>query len=144
MTLAGLDQLYRQVILDAAVDPTYRGQLTNATDAQAAHNPSCGDVLEVQAQIRNDQIVAVSFQGSGCTISQASASLMAELVANQSINSVEKAIKQFKAMILGQEADLDQLGDAGVFSSISQFPTRVKCAALAWDALDELLKNQRS
>ncbi|SYW16704.1 Fe-S cluster assembly sulfur transfer protein SufU [Oenococcus oeni] len=144
MGLEGLNQLYRQVILDAAVDQRYRGQLLNPTAVQLAHNPNCGDVLELQIKVSDRHITAIAFQGQGCTISQASASILADLALHQSLENMQTRISQFQKMITGKESvEIDQLGDASVFSKISQFPTRVKCAGLAWDALEQMLKNNQ-
>ncbi|AZZ59847.1 SUF system NifU family Fe-S cluster assembly protein [Oenococcus sp. UCMA 16435] len=144
MGLEGLNQLYRQVILDAAVNQRYHGKLLNPTAVQLAHNPNCGDVIELQIKVSDKRITEIAFQGQGCTISQASASILADLALHHSLENVKTKISQFQSMITGKEiGEIDQLGDASVFSKISQFPTRVKCAGLAWDALEQILKNNQ-
>ncbi len=105
-------------------------------------NPTCGDVISVSVQIDDDKIADLKFAGSGCTISQASASLMTTVLMNQSVERARELIMAFSALITGEEVsekDDDELGDAALVGSVAEFPARIKCAALAWHALDELL-----
>lgn len=142
MGLAKLNQLYREVILDHAQHPRNRGELADATGVMELHNPTCGDVISVSVQIDDDKIADLKFAGSGCTISQASASLMTTVLMNQSVERARELIMAFSALITGEEVsekDDDELGDAALVGSVAEFPARIKCAALAWHALDELL-----
>jgi nitrogen fixation NifU-like protein len=142
MGLAKLNQLYREVILDHAQHPRNRGELTNASGVVELRNPTCGDVINVSAQLKDGKIAALKFTGSGCTISQASASLMTTVLVNQPVQRARELIMAFSHLISGEainDQDDDDLGDAALVGSVAEFPARIKCAALAWHALDELL-----
>lgn len=142
MGLANLNQLYREVVLDHAQHPRHRGKLPAATGHLELQNPTCGDVIDVQAQIKDGVITDLAFQGSGCTISQASASMMTTALIGQPVDHARELILSFSGLITGQsinDQEEEELGDAAVIGSVAQFPARIKCAALAWHALDELL-----
>lgn len=105
-------------------------------------NPTCGDVIHLQAQVVDDRVQAVAFTGQGCSISQASASLMTEAVTGKSVAEALNLAKLFSAMATGEArdaADLAPLGDAAVLANVMDFPARIKCATLAWWALQRAL-----
>lgn len=148
MGLAKLDNLYRQIILEYAQMPHHYGELTSATDKIELHNLTCGDVLIVQAKIKNNEIIDIAFTGHGCTISKASASMMTDLVIGKNVQEVSDDVLLFSDMVMGKVAantTLEQkLGDATVFSNLKNFPARIKCATLAWKAIYQLIERSKS
>ena len=145
MGLAKLNQLYKETVLDHAQHPRHHGQLSSATDHLELRNPTCGDVIDVQMQVEQGQITDLAFDGVGCTISQASASMMATALIGKSVNHARELITDFSKLTMGEkitEAADTELEDAAILGSVAQFPARIKCAALAWHALDELLAKQ--
>lgn len=144
MGLAKLNQLYRAVILDAAAHPHHRGTIAGATNQMTLHNPTCGDTVNLQLKISHGRIDDVGFTGDGCTISQASASMMTDAVIGKTVSEALDMTKIFSDESRGQEhndQDLSLLGDAKVLTSIMQFPARIKCATLSWWALARALES---
>ena len=143
MGLEKLNSLYREVILDHAQNPHNKGKLASASHQITLNNPTCGDVINLQINIDdNDNIKEVAYTGEGCTISQASASMMTEAVKGKTKEEALKMAKTFSDMAIGKkhsEADLKELGDAQILTSIMEFPARIKCATLAWWALQRAL-----
>ncbi|MDN6596809.1 MAG: SUF system NifU family Fe-S cluster assembly protein [Lentilactobacillus parabuchneri] len=142
MGLAKLNELYKQVILENAQHPKHYGDLPQATGKLQLRNPTCGDVINVSVLIDHDQIEDLSFSGSGCTISQASASLMTMALLHQPVSRARELVMAFSHLITGESitsTDEDALGDAALVGSVAEFPARIKCAALAWHAVDEIL-----
>jgi len=140
-----LRDLYRELILDHAKSPRHFGVLANATHTAAGINPLCGDKLRLYLEVDNDTINDVSFEGSGCAISVASASLLTDTVIGR---SVAEALEYFAAVTsrLTQStdaADLD-LGKIVALDGVREFPARIKCATLAWHALNAALLQQRT
>jgi len=140
-TAMPLDALYQEIILDHFKSPRNFGKLDGAVTNAHHENPSCGDQLDLQvsidAQHRIDQI---KFYGRGCAISQSSASMMTELVKDKTVAEARNAIESFKHMLTGEgEAKVD-LGDLEALNGVKQFPVRVKCATLAWKALESCLQ----
>lgn len=146
MGLAKLSNLYREIILDHAEHPHNRGTLSQATHAKTLHNPTCGDEIDLQVAVGPDQrIEDVRWSGHGCTISQASASMMTEAVKGKSVATALKMATTFSDLAIGKdhsESDLAALGDARVLTSIMEFPARIKCATLAWWALQRALSQE--
>jgi nitrogen fixation NifU-like protein len=144
-----LQDLYQEVILDHNKRPRNFRPLEGGRKAEG-YNPLCGDRFTVFLQIDNDTITDVSFQGSGCAISKASASLMTESVKGKSIDEAKATFDQFQKMITGPvDAPADHLGKLMVLAGVRQFPVRVKCASLAWhtlksavDARDEVVSTE--
>lgn len=142
MSLDNLRNLYRDVILDHANHPRNKQHLTHPTAAMTLHNPTCGDTINLEVAVTNQTIDQIGFTGSGCTISQASASMMTDAVRGKSVDQALQMAKTFSDMAIGKQhpqADLDQLQDAQVLTNIMQFPARIKCATLAWWALERAL-----
>jgi nitrogen fixation NifU-like protein len=142
-----LDELYREVILDHYRSPRRRGRL-NAPDAHAeGHNPLCGDEITLDLALDGDTVSDVRISGQGCSISQASASMMAEAIAGKSRAEIEDLIHRFKAMMEIEEGetgiDPDRpgaaLGDLEALQGVRRFPVRIKCADLPWATLAEAL-----
>lgn len=141
MSLLRLKALYQTVILEHAQAPHHFGKLADAQTV-TLHNPTCGDTIDVYMQVEDHKIKQVTFTGSGCTISQASASIMSDVLTGLTVTDAQRKINNFSNLIMGQpvsEADQHALGDAAVLGTVAEFPTRIKCATLAWHAADQLL-----
>lgn len=142
MGLSKLNGLYREVILDHADHPRNKGELAAATNEMTLHNPTCGDTINLELEVKDDKIQNVAYTGDGCTISQASASMMTEAVKGKTTEEALTMAKIFSDMAIGKEhsqADLAKLGDAQILTSIMEFPARIKCATLSWWALQRAL-----
>lgn len=138
MALSRLDNLYRQVILDHTNHPHNKGVLDRATSQIELNNPTCGDVIQLQLHIEDDVIKDVKFDGHGCSISMASASMMTQAIKGKTEKEAIEIIGSFLELVQGEELDdrKDALGDAQMLSGVSKFPARIKCATLAWKALE--------
>jgi nitrogen fixation NifU-like protein len=137
-----LKSLYQELILQHYRSPRNRGEL-DAPDVEIAmRNPVCGDEITLQLRIRDDRIEKARFHGQGCSISQASASMMTQLLEGKSLAEADAAAARFTEMMHGsEEAARDRaLGDLRALAGVSRFPARVKCALLAWNALQEAEK----
>jgi nitrogen fixation NifU-like protein len=135
---ANLSALYQEVILDHYRRPRNKGTLSRADAAVMMKNPLCGDEVEVQLVFDGERVADVKFTGQGCSISQASTSIMTELVKGKSAEEVVALRNAFRAMVMGEGApDETVLGRAMVLSGVSKYPARVKCALLGWNAVEE-------
>jgi nitrogen fixation NifU-like protein len=134
---ARLSGLYQEVILDHYRRPRNKGALAAATGSASLRNPLCGDEVEVQVEVKDGRVADVRFSGRGCSISQASASMMTELVKGQTPDEVRALGERFAEMIRGDAgaAGDKRLGQARALSGVSRFPTRVRCAMIAWEAM---------
>jgi len=143
--MSDLQELYQSVILDHNRKPRNFGPLDDASGSAEGKNPLCGDQVEVAVRVDGDVLSAVKFTGSGCAISKASASLMTAAVTGKSRAEVDVLFERFHALVTGRlpEAEItkESLGQLVVFSSVSRFPIRVKCASLAWHTLRAALEN---
>jgi len=139
---ARLSALYQEVILDHYRRPRNRGTLAEPTGTASLRNPLCGDEVDVQVALHDGKVADVKFGGRGCSISQASASMMTELVKGRTPDEVHALGERFAKMIRGDaEAAKDQaLGQARALSGVSRFPTRVRCALIAWEAMERAVK----
>jgi nitrogen fixation NifU-like protein len=144
-----LQELYQEVILDHNRRPRNFRTIEGGRKAEG-YNPLCGDRLTLYLRVDDDVITDVSFQGSGCAISKASASLLTESVKGKTIAQAEALFHRFQQMITAPvDASLDDLGKLSVLGGVRQFPVRVKCASLAWhtlraavEARDELVSTE--
>ena len=136
--MSDLSDLYQEVILDHNRRPRNFGVLADANRTGQGHNPLCGDRLRLFLRIDGDRIAAISFEGSGCAISKASASLMTAAVKGKSRAEVEALFADFHGMVTGHGTG-ERLGALKAFSGVSRFPLRVKCASLAWHAMRSAL-----
>ena len=135
MALSKLDNLYRQVILDHSSHPHHRGTLTESTSRIELNNPTCGDVIELQVEVKEGIIKNIAFNGNGCSISTASASMMTDAVMGKSVEEAQQLITDFSQLVQGKEVKaIDQLGDAAMLSGVAKFPARIKCATLGCKA----------
>ena len=135
--MSDLRELYQEVILDHSRRPKNVGVLPGADHTAEGYNPLCGDRLSVSLKMDGDVITDVRFQGSGCAISRASASLMTDSVKGKSVPEVQRLFEQFRQMVTGETdpPPMDALGKLKVFAGVRAYPTRVKCATLAWHTL---------
>jgi nitrogen fixation NifU-like protein len=136
-----LDDLYRELILDHYRHPRNRGELEQASAKADGYNPLCGDEIEVELLIDGDVIEDVAFKGRGCSISQASSSMMTDAVKGRSKTEARALVTAFKRMMTDpEEAPPAELGDLEAFQGVAKFPVRVKCATLAWNVLEQGLQ----
>ncbi|MCY3568414.1 MAG: SUF system NifU family Fe-S cluster assembly protein [Chloroflexi bacterium] len=136
-----LDDLYRDVILDHYRSPRNRGARDDATVSAEGFNPSCGDEIQLSVAIVNGSLNGIGFGGSGCSISQSSASMMTEAMTGRSIESAREMSRHVQQMLTDDGFDLDavDLGDLEALSGVAKFPVRIKCGLLAWKVLDQAL-----
>lgn len=137
MALSKLENLYRQVILDHTNHPHNRGVLEHSTSQIELNNPTCGDVIQLQLDIKDDVIRDVKFEGQGCSISIASASMMTVAIKGKTEKEAISIVADFLELVQGEKVDNPKpLGDARMLSGVAKFPARIKCATLAWKALE--------
>ncbi|HEX2187748.1 MAG TPA: SUF system NifU family Fe-S cluster assembly protein [Longimicrobiaceae bacterium] len=134
-----LNALYQELILDHYRRPRHRGEMESPDVEVRLNNPTCGDEIVLQLRVRVGTVEEVRFAGQGCSISQASASMMAQLVTGKPLAEAEALTARFKEMLHGDpEAAKDRaLGDLRALAGVAKFPVRVRCAMLAWNALEE-------
>lgn len=140
--MADLRDLYQDVIFDHNRHPRNFGKLADATCTIEGFNPLCGDRLTLYLKVKDGMIEDVSFEGHGCAISTASASLMTESVKGKRVEEAEHLFQGIHNMLIGKEAPAD-LGKLAVLSGVKEFPARVKCATLAWHSLHSALENRQ-
>jgi nitrogen fixation NifU-like protein len=136
-----LRELYQQLILEHYRNPRNYGVLADATHRAEGNNPLCGDSLELTLRITDDRIEDIRFRGSGCAISQASASVLTTVVKGKTIQEVEELFAYFHRIVTGEETPADELSPLAAFAGVREFPSRVKCATLAWHTLHAALQN---
>lgn len=148
MALSNLDQLYRQVIMEHYKHPHNRGELhADSTLKVNMNNPTCGDTIQLQMQVEGGKIVDAKFIGEGCSISLSSADMMTEVVKGKTIKDAMTLSGVFSDMMLGKDYDKEtyDLEDIEALQGVSQFPARIKCATLAWKAMEKGFKeNQKN
>jgi nitrogen fixation protein NifU and related proteins len=134
-------ELYTQVIMDHYQRPRNRGALQDADLKEHLLNPLCGDEVTVYAALDGDRVTDVRFEGRGCSISQASASMLTARLKGKSREEAEAEIERFKAMMIGKE-EFPELDDLAALKGVIQYPSRIKCATLAWTALQKGLARE--
>ena len=140
MSDSDLRDLYQEVILDHNRKPRNFGKLEDANRKAEGHNPLCGDRLTVYMDLEGDRIRDIKFEGSGCAISKASASMMTSELKGKSVEEAEKTFHRFHRMVTeSDDADVESLGKLAAFSGVREFPVRVKCASLPWHTMDVVL-----
>ena len=151
--MPGLEDLYREIILDHYRTPRNRGELPPPASHAVGHNPLCGDEIDVYLQVDGDTVTDVKVGGQGCSISQSSASMMSQAVKGRSVAEVRALVRRFKGMMSIEEpagdgdeaADAEiKLGDLEALQGVVKFPVRIKCATLAWNTLTEALAEATS
>ena len=138
-----LQDLYQELILDHYKRPRNRRKLDAADHEAKGHNPLCGDKVIVYLKLDNDRVSDIAFEGNGCAISTASASLMTEALKGKTTAEARELFEKFHALVTGQLEDPEagpELGKLEVFAGVSQYPVRVKCATLAWHTFDAALQ----
>lgn len=142
--MSDLRELYQQVILDHNKSPRNFKRLDHPSHTAEGFNPLCGDRLNLDLKTEHGKITDISFEGSGCAISKASASMMTDSVKGKTVEEAHRIFEKFHAMLshpAGEPFDTEGLGKLAVFAGVSEFPARVKCAILAWHTLKEALNN---
>ena len=134
-------ELYTQVIMDHYQRPRNRGEIENPDIEEHLLNPLCGDEVTVYAVFDGDRVADVKFGGRGCSISQASSSMMTEWLMGKSREEAEREIKGFKAMMVG-EREFPEMDDLAALKGVIQYPSRIKCATLAWTAFQQGLEDR--
>jgi len=138
--MSDLRSLYQEVLLDHYKRPRHFGELASATGRAEGHNPLCGDRITVEVAVESDRLSEVAFRGSGCAISTASASLMSEAIRGLPLAEVRDLSQRFRDALTGGAAtDPERLGKLVALAGVAEFPMRVKCATLAWHALEAAL-----
>ena len=142
---SGLNELYQQLILDHNKSPRNFRKIEGSTHHAEGYNPLCGDHFTVFLDMEGEKIKDVSFQGSGCAISKASASMMTTAVKGTTKEEAEKLFEKFHAVVTRDihknVDDLEELGCLGALAGVAEFPARIKCASLAWHALHTALNS---
>ena len=143
--MSDLRDLYQEVILEHSKSPRNYGELGGANHKAEGFNPLCGDHFTVYVDIEGDSIRDIRFQGSGCAISKASASMMTQAVKGKSKEEARKIFNVFHKLVTTGQAngDRSELGKLEAFSGVSEFPVRVKCATLAWHTLQAALDGRQ-
>ena len=151
--MPGLEDLYREIILDHYRTPRNRGELPPPAAHAVGHNPLCGDEIDVYLQIEDDVVTDVKVGGQGCSISQSSASMMSQAIKGKSVAEVRALVRRFKGMMSieeevpeGEEVPETEikLGDLEALQGVVKFPVRIKCATLAWNTLIEAMSEATS
>jgi nitrogen fixation NifU-like protein len=143
--MSELSELYQQVILDHNKKPRNFRKLESANHSAEGFNPLCGDQLTVYLNLEDDAVKEISFEGSGCAISKAAASMMTQAVKGKSKQEAEQLFSEFHQMVTGgldEQNTENGLGNLKIFSGVREFPVRVKCASLPWHTMHAALHNQ--
>lgn len=144
MSFSNLDTLYRQVIMDHYKNPRNKGNLEDDTVTINMNNPTCGDRIQLSLKVEDDKVVDAKFDGEGCSISLSSASMMTQAIKGLKVEDALKMSKVFSDMMQGKEYEDSslELEDIEALQGVSQFPARIKCATLAWKAMEKGFKNE--
>jgi nitrogen fixation NifU-like protein len=143
--MSELSELYQAVILDHNKKPRNFHKLETANHSAEGFNPLCGDQLTVYVKLENDTVTDVSFEGAGCAIFKASASMMTQAVKGKSKQDTEALFKEFHRLVTGEldeENEPNHLGKLTIFAGVREIPVRVKCATLSWHTMHAALNNQ--
>src|SRR4051794_27798042 len=138
MSSNNLDNLYRRVIMDHYKNPRNRGVLEDGSHTINMNNPTCGDRIQLTFKIEDGVVIDARFEGEGCSISMSSASMMTQAIKGKKVEEAIKLSKNFSDIMLGKEYDDDiDLGDIEALQGVAKFPARIKCATLAWKAMEK-------
>ncbi|KHF41143.1 Fe-S cluster assembly sulfur transfer protein SufU [Halalkalibacter okhensis] len=142
---SNLDTLYRQVIMDHYKNPRNRGEFDGDTVTVNMNNPTCGDRIQIQMKVEDDKVTDAKFVGEGCSISLASASMMTQAIKGLKLDEAVAMSNIFSDMMLGKEYDDERfdLGDIEALQGVAKFPARIKCATLAWKAMEKGINDQK-
>ena len=145
MSFNNLDNLYRQVIMDHYKNPRNKGSLDEGNLTIDMNNPTCGDRIHLTLKVENGIVTDVKFDGEGCSISMSSASMMTQAIKGKDVETAMKLSRIFSDMMQGKEVKIDDdldLGDIESLQGVSKFPARIKCATLAWKAMEKGLNEK--
>ncbi len=143
--MSDLRELYQEVIVDHSKNPRNFRKIVDADRTAVGHNPLCGDKLAVYLDVENGVVKDATFQGAGCAISTASASMMTEAIKGKTMEEAEQMFTQFHQMVTtpsDEEPDTEGLGKLLVFAGVREYPARVKCASLAWHTVHAALRGE--
>jgi nitrogen fixation protein NifU and related proteins len=143
--MSDLYELYQELILDHNKRPRNRRRIEEPDRTAIGHNPLCGDRVTIYVKVQDNVITDVTFEGSGCAISTASASLMTEALKGKSLDEAKAIFKKFHGLVTGESVETQEargLGKLEVFSGVCKYPARVKCATLAWHTIQAALENK--
>src|SRR5690625_952349 len=142
MSFNNLDTLYRQVIMDHYKHPRNKGVLENTALSVEMNNPSCGDRIMLHLNVQDDEVKDVKFEGEGCSISMASASMMTQAIKGKKVSDALRISNFFSKMMIGEDIDTGELdlADIQALQGVSKFPARIRCATLAWEAMEKGVK----
>jgi nitrogen fixation NifU-like protein len=133
-----LDELYRDLILDHYRNPRHKARLADADVVAEGYNPLCGDEIEMELDFEGNRLAGIGVRGRGCSISQASASMMSEIVEGKSVSEIRHLTDEFTQMLKEPDGDVpEELGDLEALQGVAKFAVRVKCATLAWHTLGD-------
>lgn len=141
-----LRALYQEVILDHNKSPRNFRRMENATSVVEGYNPLCGDHYTIYLNVVDNVVKEISFQGAGCAISKASASMMSTILKGKTKEEAEQLFNQFHHLVTGAvraDEDIETLGKLAAFAGVSEFPARVKCASLAWHTVHSALRGDQ-
>lgn len=144
MSFNNLDQLYRSVIMDHYKNPRNKGALEENSVTIDMNNPTCGDRIHLTLKLEDGVVQDAKFDGEGCSISMSSASMMTQIIKGKKLDEALELADIFSKMMLGEEFDDEKydLGDVEALQGVSQFPARIKCATLAWKAMEKGVKHE--
>ncbi|MFA6540016.1 MAG: SUF system NifU family Fe-S cluster assembly protein [Bacteroidota bacterium] len=145
--MSELNELYQQLILEHNKSPRNFKKIEHASHYAEGFNPLCGDHYEVWLTLDGDRIADIGFQGSGCAISKSSASMMTTSVKGSTVAEAERLFEKFHQVVTGKwsvDENIEELGCLGALTGVAEFPSRIKCATLAWHALHDALKNSHA
>jgi nitrogen fixation protein NifU and related proteins len=140
--MSELNDLYQELIIDHSKRPRNFQRLQDPKQTAQGYNPLCGDKITLDVKLENNHIGEIGFQGSGCAISTASASLMTESVKGKTLQEADVLFEKFHNLITSDKADASGMGKLAVFSGVREFPARAKCATLAWHTLRAALQER--
>ena len=140
-----LDQLYRSVIMDHYKNPRNKGSLDENSVTIDMNNPTCGDRIHLTLKLEDGVVKDAKFDGEGCSISMSSASMMTQIVKGKKLDEALELADIFSKMMLGEEFDDEKydLGDVEALQGVAKFPARIKCATLAWKAMEKGVQNEK-
>lgn len=140
--MSAINELYQQLILEHNKSPRNFRTIEHADKTAEGFNPLCGDHYTIFLNLKDDRVADVSFQGAGCAISKASASMMTTAIKGATVEEVEALFQKFHAVVTGKlatEEEIEELGSLGALAGVAEFPARIKCASLAWHAMHSVL-----
>lgn len=140
-----LDDLYQEIILEHYKQPKNQGEVDEPNVEVQGRNPFCGDEIKLTMSLKDGRVQDVKFKGSGCAISQSSASVMTEHIKGKTIDEIRELFQEFGHLVRGEEHEhvhIDDMDELSAFRGVSSYPTRVKCAMLAWNALKDGIEKE--